>query len=181
MKRIVLIVLCFLVSLFAQVEPEFQGFAGNLLKLKKAKSGYHDFSMRIDVPPWAFSVEGEVKSPGGDPDVLFNGIFDDELIVVLAYVPSPTQGKDGHEYQTGMFDLMIYLQDEKTFIKNLSFELLPPANDSWAKESFEMAKSSAAMLGSIWSSKYEKKIIVASATPLTKKKIKSLKKKYAAN
>ena len=72
---------------------------------------------------------------------------------------------------------MIYLQDEKTYVKNLSFKLLPPANDSWAKESFEMAKSSAQMLGPIWNGKFEKKIIVATATPLTKKKIKALKKK----
>lgn len=177
MKKLVVLVFCLISSLFAQVEPEFQGFAGNLLRLKKAEKGYHSFSMELNVPPWAFSVEGEVKSPGGDPDVLFNGIFDEELIVVMAYIPYPTQGKDGNEYQTGMFDLMIYLQDEKTQIRNLSFNLLPPANDSWAKESFEMAKSSAQMLGPIWNGKFEKKIIVASATPLTKKKIKALQKK----
>jgi F0F1-type ATP synthase delta subunit len=33
------------------------------------------------------------------------------------------------------------------------------------------------MLGPIWNGKFEKKIIVASATPLTKKKIKALQKK----
>ena len=150
MKKIILFLFCLLTTISAQVEPEFQGFAGNLLRLKKANKGYHDFSMEITVPPWAFSVEGSVKSPGGDPDVLFNGIFDEELIVVMAYIPYPTQGKDGNEYQTGMFDLMIYLQDEKTVIKDLSFKLLSPANDSWAKESFEMAKSSSQMLGPIW-------------------------------
>jgi hypothetical protein len=69
--------------------------------------------MELNVPPWAFSVEGEVKSPGGDPDVLFNGIFDEELIVVMAYIPYPTQGKDGNEYQTGMFDLMIIYKMKK--------------------------------------------------------------------
>jgi N-acetylmuramoyl-L-alanine amidase len=68
-------------------------------------------------------------------------------------------------------------KDEKTVIKDLSFKLLSPANDSWAKESFEMAKSSSQMLGPIWNGKFEKKIIVASATPLTKKKIKALQKK----
>lgn len=177
MKKIIFVMLLLSLGAFAQVQPEFQGFAGNLLRLKKARNGFHEFSMDIKVAPWAFSVQGEVKSPDEDPDVLFNAMFDEELVAIVAYIPSPTQGKDGNEYQTGVFDLMIYFQDEPTFVKDVSFSLLHPVNDSWAKESFEMAKSSARMLPPIWKGKFEKKIILASATPLTKKKLKAIREK----
>lgn len=177
MKKIFFVALLFCFSAFAQVQPEFQGFAGNLIRLQKARNGFHQFSMEVKVAPWAFSVTGEVQSPDGDPDVLFNGIFDEELVAIVAYIPSPTQGKDGNEYQTGVFDLMLYFQDEATFVRDISFTLLHPVNDSWAKESFEMAKASARMLPPIWKGKFERKIIVASANPLTKKKLKAIRER----
>ena len=128
MKKIiaVLFLACALLG-YAQdssIKPEFQAFSGALVKLKKAKNGYHKFMLQIVAAPWAFKAEGEVAAPGGDPDMLINALFDGDLYAVLAYVPSATSGADGQEYQVGLFDMMLFFEDEPTKIRNLKFSLL---------------------------------------------------------
>ena len=152
----------------SSIKPEFQAFSGALVKLKKAKKGYHKFMLEIVAAPWAFKAEGEVAAPGGDPDMLINALFDGDLYAVLAYVPSATSGADGQEYQVGLFDMMLFFEDEPTKIRNLKFSLLPPANDDWAMSAFNDAQSSGSLLGKIWKGKYDREITKASANPLTK-------------
>lgn len=160
----------------ATLKPEFQAFSGALVKLKKAKQGYHKFLLQMGTAPWAFAAEGEVAAPGGDPDLLINALFDGDLYAVLAYVPSATAGSDGKEYQVGLFDMMLFYEDEPTKIRNLKFHLLPPANDDWATQAFEDAQSSGSLLGKIWNGQYEREITKASANPLTKKTIKAMER-----
>ena len=180
MKKIiaVLFLACALLG-YAQdssIKPEFQAFSGALVKLKKAKNGYHKFMLEIVVAPWAFKAEGEVAAPGGDPDMLINALFDGDLYAVLAYVPSATSGADGQEYQVGLFDMMLFFEDEPTKIRNLKFTLLPPANDDWAMSAFNDAQSSGSLLGKIWKGKYDREITKASANPLTKQSVRSMQK-----
>ena len=180
MKKIiaVLFLACALMG-YAQdssIKPEFQAFSGALVKLKKAKNGYHKFMLQIVAAPWAFKAEGEVAAPGGDPDMLINALFDGDLYAVLAYVPSATSGADGQEYQVGLFDMMLFFEDEPTKIRNLKFSLLPPANDDWAMSAFNDAQSSGSLLGKIWKGKYDREITKASANPLTKQSVRSMQR-----
>ena len=180
MKKIIAaLFLAFALVGYAQessIKPEFQAFSGALVKLKKAKKGYHKFMLEIVAAPWAFKAEGEVAAPGGDPDMLINALFDGDLYAVLAYVPSATSGADGQEYQVGLFDMMLFFEDEPTKIRNLKFSLLPPANDDWAMSAFNDAQSSGSLLGKIWKGKYDREITKASANPLTKQSVRSMQK-----
>lgn len=178
MKKLISIIVmaCALLG-YAQdssIKPEFQAFSGALVKLKKAKKGYHKFMLEIVAAPWAFRAEGEVAAPGGDSDMLINALFDGDLYAVLAYVPSATSGADGQEYQVGLFDMMLFFEDEPTKIRNLKFTLLPPANDDWAMSAFNDAQSSGSLLGKIWKGRYDREITKASANPLTKKSVRAM-------
>lgn len=178
MKKLISIIVmaCALLG-YAQdssIKPEFQAFSGALVKLKKAKKGYHKFMLEIVAAPWAFRAEGEVAAPGGDSDMLINALFDGDLYAVLAYVPSATSGTDGQEYQVGLFDMMLFFEDEPTKIRNLKFTLLPPANDDWAMSAFNDAQSSGTLLGKIWKGRYDREITRASANPLTKKSVRAM-------
>ena len=177
-KLIVLLCLVFVAVCSAQnLKPEFQAFSGALLKLKKADKGYHKFRLTVDVNPWAFQADGEVQAPGGDGDALITGLFDGDVYAVLAYVPSTAVGSDSKEYQVGLFDMMLYFEDEPTKIRNLRFKLLPPANDEWAMGILKDALESGSLLGNVWGGKYGKAITRASAVPLDKAKLRALQKK----
>ena len=77
-----------------------------------------------------------------------------------------------------MFDLMLFLEDEPTQVRNVKFRLLPPANDEWAMGIFKDAISAGTALGSVWGGAYEEEITKASAVPLDKKQLQAnLKKK----
>ena len=180
-KLIAFLCLAFVVVCSAQtLKPEFQAFSGALLKLKKAEKGYHKFRLVVDVAPWAFQADGEVQSPGGDSDALITGLFEGDVYVVLAYVPSTAPGSDGLEYQVGLFDMMLFFDEEPTRIRNLHFKLLPPANDDWAMGIFKDAQESGSLLGNVWGGKYDRAITKASADPLDKAKLRAIQKKMGA-
>ena len=176
-KLIAFLCLAFVVVCSAQsLKPEFQAFSGALLKLKKAEKGYHKFRLVVDVAPWAFQADGEVQSPGGESDALITGLFEGDVYAVLAYVPSTAPGSDGLEYQVGLFDMMLFFDDEPTRIRNLHFKLLPPANDDWAMGIFTDAQESGSLLGNVWGGKYDRAITKASADPLDKAKLRAIQK-----
>ena len=62
-------------------------------------------------------------------------------------------------------------------IRNLKFRLLPPADDEWSKGILNDALTSGSLLGQIWKGKYERAITKASADPIDKRKLQSMKKK----
>jgi len=183
MKKILTVIFLACAFVFAQegsIKPGFQAFAGALIKLKKAEHGFHKFRLKVDVAPWAFVAEGEVQAPGGDSDVLITALFDRALYAVLAYIPDKiAAGSDGEEYNVGFFDMMLYYDEEPTRIRNLSFKLLPPANDSWAQSILDDALQSGSLLGKIWSGKYEREITKASAVPIDKAKLVAMQQKRA--
>ena len=84
------------------------------------------------------------------------------------------------EYNVGFFDMMLYYDEEPTRIRNLSFKLLPPANDSWAQSILDDALQSGSLLGRIWSGKYEREITKASAVPIDKTKLVDMQQKRQA-
>lgn len=184
MKKILaLLVLALAMVGYAQegsIKPKFQAFTGALVKLKPAQNGYHKFSLKVEAAPWAFQAIGEVRAPNGDPDLLINGLFDGDVYAVLAYIDQPTSGSDGQEYNVGLFDMMLYFDEEATSIRNLKFKLLPPANDDWAQGILSDALSSSTLIGNVWGGKYDGAITKASANPMDKQKLKSMKKQHTS-
>ena len=153
MKKILCVLFMALAVLsFAQgnTKPEFQAFASSLLKLKPAEGGWQKFSLKVEVTPWAFQAIGEVHVVAGDPELLNSALYDGTLYSVVAYIPSAAVGTDGKEYQVGVFDMMLFLEDEPTQVRNVKFRLLPPANDEWAMGIFKDAISAGTALGSVW-------------------------------
>ncbi len=160
---------------FAQegAKPEFQAFASSLLKLKPAEGGWQKFSLKVEVAPWAFQAIGDVHIVAGDAELLNGALYDGTLYAVVAYIPSTAAGSDGKEYQVGVFDLMLFLEDEATQVRNVKFRLLPPANDEWATGIFKDAIATGTALGSVWGGAYDDEIVKASAVPLDKKQLQA--------
>ncbi|WP_173383765.1 hypothetical protein [Fibrobacter succinogenes] len=183
MKKILaLLVLALVMAGYAQegnIKPKFQAFSGALLKLKEADKGFHKFSLKVDVAPWAFQAIGEVRVPNGDTEALREALFEGDLYAVLAYIDYPVEVK-GEEYQVGLFDIMLFFDDEPTTVRNVKFKLLPPADDDWSKSGLQDAQSSGSLLGKIWNGKYEREITKASADPMDKGKLNAIKRKKAA-
>ena len=181
MKKILCMLFMALAVLsFAQgdTKPEFQAFSSSMLKLKPAEGGWQKFSLKVEVAPWAFQAIGEVHVVAGDPELLNSALYDGTLYSVVAYIPAPAAGTDGKEYQVGVFDMMLFLEDEPTQVRNVKFRLLPPANDEWAMGIFKDAISAGTALGSVWGGAYEDEITKASAVPVDKKQLQAnLKKK----
>lgn len=181
MKKILaLLVLAFAVVGYAQqgnIKPKFQAFSGALLKLKDAEKGFQKFSLKVDVAPWSFQAIGEVRVPNGDSEALREALFEGDLYAVLAYIDNSPVEVNGDVYQVGLFDVMIYFDDEPTTVRNVKFKLLPPVDDDWSKSGLQDAQSSASLLGKIWDGKYEREITKASADPMDKGKLKAMKRK----
>ena len=185
MKKIMMmLVLALVMAGYAQegsIKPKFQAFSGALLKLKDSdKPGTLKFSLKVDVAPWAFQAIGEVRSPTGDAESIREALFEGDLYAVLAYIDNSPVEVNGEEYQVGLFDIMLYYDDEPTTIRNLKFKLLPPVDDDWSKSGLNDALSSGSLLGNIWGGKYEKAITKASADPMDKGKLKAMKRKKSA-
>lgn len=181
-KILMMLVLALAMVGYAQegnLKPKFQAFAGGLLKLKPAEKGFHKFSLKVEAAPWAFQAIGEVRAPNGDSELLINGLFDGDVYAVLAYIDQPATGTDGKEYNVGLFEIMLYFEDEAMSVRNLKFKLLPPANDDWAQGILSDALSSRSLLGNVWGGKFDSDITRASANPIDKQKLKSLKQNSA--
>ncbi len=179
-KLLCMLFMALAVLSFAQgdTKPEFQAFSSSLLKLKPAEGGWQKFSLKVEVAPWAFQAIGEVHVVAGDPELLNTALYDGTLYSVVAYIPAPAAGTDGKEYQVGVFDMMLFLEDEPTQVRNVKFRLLPPANDEWAMGIFKDAIAAGTALGSVWGGAFEDEITKASAVPLDKKQLQAnLKKK----
>ena len=181
MRTFISLVLFLSLCAFAGVKPEFQAFAANFLDLKDAgDDGYHTFTLRVDIAPWAFVYTGKVLAPNGDPDVLMDALADDDLYEVIAYVPAPVQGSDGKEYQSGVFDVMLYYSDGdeelQATIRDAKVQLLAPiASDSWAQNAFKDAQTSKTM--GVWKdASYSSAITEASADPMDKTKVYASKR-----
>ena len=183
MKKILaLLVLALVMAGYAQegnIKPKFQAFSGALLKLKEADKGFHKFSLKVDVAPWAFQAIGEVRVPNGDTEALREALFEGDLYAVLAYIDYPVEVK-GEEYQVRLFDIMLFFDDEPTTVRNVKFKLRPPADDDWSKSGLQDPQSSGSLLGKIWIGKYEREITKASADPMDKGKLNAIKRKKAA-
>ncbi|MCQ2122375.1 MAG: hypothetical protein MJY78_11180 [Fibrobacter sp.] len=180
-KILIMLVLALAVLGFAQdaapgPNVAFQAFEGaSFLKIKPAEDGFHKFSLKVEAAPWAFQAIGEARVVAGDPQLLVTALYEGSIYVVVAYTPnSKAAGKDGKEYNAGVFDLMLYYDDEQVSVRNVKFKLLPPADDEWAAGILKDAMAGAEALGALWGGNYEHEITAASATPVDKKTLQDM-------
>lgn len=172
MKKLILL-LCMLATAFAFAgdKPVFQAFAGSkdMLKIGNAKGGMHPFMLQVKGQEWAFQAQGMVAAPNGDSNLLLDSYLDGNVYVVVAYIPTLAGGSDGKDYQVGMFDAKLYLEDDALDTRAVKFKLLPPANDDWAAGMAAEAVSTGAPLkSSLWDGSRDVEITRTAATPLTK-------------
>lgn len=169
MKKLVIFLCIFAALVFAQ-KPEFQAFAGEkeMLKIGNAKGGACPFIFQAKGNGWSFQAQGQVVPPSGDASVLLDSYLDGNVYLVVAYIPSKAAGTNGKDYEVGMFDARIYMEDEGLETRNVKFKLLPPADDEWANGmATEAASTGAAFKEGLWDGSNDVEITRTAATPLT--------------
>lgn len=106
-------------------DPKFKGFSGSFLDFGKMSAGSREFKIKVEFAPWFFEYTGKVNAAHNtaDLDIMF-----DQMDVVIAYYDAPGVNGDGVPYQAGIFDVMLYLDDEPTRITEATVRLLGPAS-----------------------------------------------------
>lgn len=168
MKKLV-VLLCMLAAFAFAQKVEFQAFAGSkdMLKLGKPEGAVVPFMMQVKGEGWAFAAQGKAVAPGGDPNTLIDAYLDGSVYVVVAYISELAGGTDSKDYQVGMIDARLYMEDEALETRGVKFKLLPPANDEWAQGMANEAVSTGASVKSqLWEGKYDVAITRTAAVPL---------------
>jgi len=145
-------------------EPSFAGFTGSFVKYGKVSGSNRSFNMSVEYRPWFFEVSGIANADYNTQDL------DEDVIVVLAYYDARGKTADGVNYQAGLFDLMIYFDDEPIKISNLNFKLIGEA--AAGSEIIAQAKTWNFEQGRVFKTKkYDNAIIKAQAAALDKSDI----------
>jgi len=101
-------------------EPSFAGFTGSFFKFGDVSGGNRPFTMSIEYKPWFFEVSGLANAGHNTEDL---DILLEDIIGVLAYYDAQGKAPDGTDYQAGLFDFMVYLDDKAIKVSNLKIDL----------------------------------------------------------
>jgi len=152
-------------------EPKFQGFTGSFIKYGKMSAGSREFTIRVEHSPWFFEYSGKVNAAHNTADL---DIYSDEVVAVVAYYDAAGKTSEGQAYQAGMFDVMLFLEDEQTRISEAKVKLIGPAGqESAGSDILAKAKTHTALTdGAVFKdAKFEKQITQAQADALDKSAI----------
>ncbi|MCL2100923.1 MAG: hypothetical protein FWH22_04345 [Fibromonadales bacterium] len=142
-------------------EPSFAGFTGSFVNFGRISGEDRPFTMTIEYRPWFFEVSGIANAGYNTPDL------GEDVIVILAYYDAPGKAADGTDYQAGLFDLQMLLDDERVKISNLRFNLTGKA--AAGSPVLNQARTWNFEQGRVFRvSKYEGDIIKAEATAFDK-------------
>jgi len=108
----------------ADKEPSFAGFTGSFFKFGNMSGDSRPFSVTIEYKPWFFEVKGLANAGHNTEDL---DIILEDIIGVMAYYDAQGKAADGTSYQAGLFDFMVYLDDEPIKVSNLSITLIDKA------------------------------------------------------
>jgi flagellar biosynthesis GTPase FlhF len=132
MKKILLLFLVLTGAAIAQTEsepilttkePSFMGFTGSFMRFgstfKSASGSNRSFTMPVEYRPWFFELSGVAYAERHteDLDIL------DNITVVVAYYDALGKAIDGVAYQAGIFDFMVYIDDEPIKVTNMKITL----------------------------------------------------------
>jgi len=172
MKKFLLpLVLVFACVAFAQTapklstkEPSFIGFTGTFMKFGKTTGGTRPFTMTLDYKPWFFELSG-VANAGHNAEEL--DYLAENITIVLAYYDTKGKAQDGTPYQAGLFDFMMYLDDDPIKVTNMKITLKGKAEGG--SSTLNQAKTWNFEQGKVFStSKYSSAITKAQASALDK-------------
>jgi len=145
-------------------DPSFTGFTGSFVGFGRISGNDRSFTMKVEYKPWFFEVSGTANANYNTPDL------GEDVIVVIAYYNAPGKTADGINYQAGLFDLMMYLDDEPVKISNLNFTMTAKAAAGSAV--LAQAKTWNFEQGKVFKMpKYDASIIKAQAAALDKSDI----------
>jgi hypothetical protein len=145
-------------------EPSFIGFVGTFIKFGKISGGNRSFIMSIEHSPWFFEVKGTANADHSTGDL--HELLGD-IVAVLAYYDAQGKSEDGTKYQAGLFDFMLYLDDEPIKISNVSFTMIGKATAGSA--TLAQAKTWNFESGKVFKTqKYSNSIIKAQAGAIDK-------------
>jgi hypothetical protein len=168
MRKIVLfisLVLALFSAAFCELttkEPSFTAFTGSFLKFGKKSGNSRPFTMKIEYGQWHFEASGAANADHNTDEL---EELQQDLVVVFAYYDVKGQG-----YQPGLFDLMIYLDDEPIKVSKVEISLIGKA--AAGSSILEQAKTWNFEPGKVWkATKYSSPIIRAKATALDEEDI----------
>ncbi|MDR1829441.1 MAG: hypothetical protein LBQ76_01580 [Candidatus Fibromonas sp.] len=102
-------------------DPSFTGFTGSFVSFGNISGEDRSFTMKVEYKPWFFEASGTANAKYNTPDL------GEDVIVVIAYYNALGKTADSTSYQAGLFDLMMYLDDEPVKISNLNFTMTAKA------------------------------------------------------
>jgi hypothetical protein len=154
-------------------DPLFMGFTGSFIKFGRVSGNGRSFTMSAGFRPWFFEIKGVVDADHNTEEL--DALIGD-IVTVVAYYNAQGKAQDGTSYQAGIFDFMMYLDDEPLKISNLSITLTDKA--AAGATVLEQAKTWNFEQGKIFrTKKYDNGIIKAQATALDRSDIAKEKKK----
>jgi len=148
-------------------EPSFMGFTGSFMRFgstfKSASGNNRSFTMPVEYKPWFFELSGVAYAERHteDLDIL------DNIVVVVAYYDAQGKAMDGTAYQAGLFDFMVYIDDEPIKVTNMKITLKGKAAPGAA--TLEEAKTWSFEQGKVFKNpKYSNDITKAQARAIDK-------------
>jgi hypothetical protein len=155
---------------------QFKAFSGSFIKYGNMSAGSRPFTLKIEYSPWFFEYTGKVNAAHNTADL---DIYENEVVAVVAYHDAPGKTAEGIAYQAGLFDVMIYLEDEPTRISETSVKLVGvAAQENAAAPVLAQAKTFAGLVpGQVFSDPAnEKALTAAQADALDKSAMQAAQK-----
>lgn len=106
---------------------QFQGLDGSFLKFGGLAGGYRSFELRVDYDPYHFVATGKISAGPQTEDL---DILKEEIGAAFSYFPDAFVDVNGIKQYPAIANLVVFVQDEPTKIKDFKVELLSPLNDS---------------------------------------------------
>lgn len=115
------------VGAFAQGSAgiQFQGLDGSFLKFGGLAGGYRTFELRVDYDPYHFVATGKISAGPQTEDL---DILTEEIGVAFSYFPDASMDVNGVKQYPAIANMVVFVQDEPTKIKDFKVELLSPLN-----------------------------------------------------
>jgi hypothetical protein len=100
-------------------EPSFAGFTGSFVKFGAVSGGNRSFTLNVEYKPWFFEISGAANAGINTEDL---DILLEDIVAVVAYYDAKGKAEDT-DYQAGIFDAMLYLEDNPINVSNLKITL----------------------------------------------------------
>lgn len=136
-RNLLVALLALVVFSYGQEIPKIQGFDAGFVTYGPMAAGFRSFEVRVDFDPWHFVAKGQVNAGPVTEDL---DIMPEAVGVGLFHYDGDFKDAKGNAQKAGMVDIVFVVDDERAKVKDLIFELLPPANSNEAKSALAAAQ-----------------------------------------